>query len=285
MITIFTIPKAFKGKTGLIQRNSIQSWLKLGSFIDIYLLGDDEGVRETASEFNVYHIPYICRNQYGTPFISSAFEAMKCRVTKGYLCYINTDIILLSDFIESINKIYYQSFLVTGRRWNLGIEKAVDFRNKGWENELKFRIKNEGKLEIPHAMDYFIFPRSVEIKLLPFTVGRPFWDNWFIYTMWRKGIPIIDATKAITAIHQNHDYKHIPRRIGEKYLGPEAYKNKSYLETKDIKYFCSLDATYILTKNGIKRAMTLEHMHRKAVRIIKRYRFMNHYLTKLYNKK
>ena len=38
-----------------------------------------------------------------------------------------------------------------------------------------------------------------------FAIGRWGWDNWLIWNMRRKGIPIIDGTNMIDVIHQNHE--------------------------------------------------------------------------------
>jgi hypothetical protein len=112
-------------------------------------------------------------------------------------------------------------------------------------------------------MDYFVFPRNCAITLPPFAVGSPFWDNWFVYTMWRKGIPIIDATKTITAVHQNHDYAHVLHGKDHRYKGPEAKLNKSLLDDRIAKEFSCLDSTHILTSKGVKKVYTLKHIRRK----------------------
>jgi hypothetical protein len=46
MLTIFAIPKPFRGHIGVIQRNAICSWLELRQACEIILLGDDEGTAE-----------------------------------------------------------------------------------------------------------------------------------------------------------------------------------------------------------------------------------------------
>jgi hypothetical protein len=58
------------------------------------------------------------------------------------------------------------------------------------------------------AMDYFIFPKNFAWELPDFAIGRNAWDSWFPYQARRKGIPVIDGSPVITAIHQNHDYAH-----------------------------------------------------------------------------
>ena len=75
MMTIFSIPKPFKGHINTIQRNAIQSWLQLYPKCEVILFGDDEGVAETAVEFGILHIPEIEKTELGTPLLSSAFDS------------------------------------------------------------------------------------------------------------------------------------------------------------------------------------------------------------------
>ena len=56
MLTLFAIPKAFRGEFNQIQRNAITSWTLLEPKPEIILLGDDEGTAEVAKEFGVRHV-------------------------------------------------------------------------------------------------------------------------------------------------------------------------------------------------------------------------------------
>jgi len=105
MITLFTIPKAFKGHTALVQRNAIRSWTQLSPRPEIILFGTDEGTEDAAREFGVRHVAEVGRNELGTPLVSSLFESGERLSTTATLCYINADIILLGDFISAVNRI------------------------------------------------------------------------------------------------------------------------------------------------------------------------------------
>jgi hypothetical protein len=43
-----------------------------------------------------------------------------------------------------------------------------------------------------------------------FAVGRAGWDNWMIYHARQQGYAVVDGTPSIIAIHQDHDYSHLP---------------------------------------------------------------------------
>ncbi|MBU3934966.1 glycosyltransferase family 2 protein [Patescibacteria group bacterium] len=256
MITIFTIPKPFRGNINIIQRNAIQSWLKLSPKCEVILFGNDEGVGEAAKEFGILHIAEIEKSELGTPLLSSAINLAQKLARNEILLYLNADIILTSDLIPAIHKVKSPNFLISGQRWDIGINKEIDFDNPNWEDKLKEKIKKTGKLHEPTGMDYCLFPRHLpEILQMPaFAVGRPGWDNWLIYRVRFLKIPMIDATKVITVIHQNHDYSH--SKYGNlkkgKVIGPETQKNLKL--AGGFFYMCSLrDADWVLTNDGLKR--------------------------------
>jgi len=59
VLTLFTIPKAFNGHIAVIQRNAIQSWMRLHPEIEIILFGADEGTAEAAREFGLRYEPEL----------------------------------------------------------------------------------------------------------------------------------------------------------------------------------------------------------------------------------
>jgi hypothetical protein len=73
-LTIFAIPKAFRGHIAVIQRNAIASWTRMNPRPEVILFGTDEGTAEVAAEFGVRHVPTVQRNQWGTPLVSDLFS-------------------------------------------------------------------------------------------------------------------------------------------------------------------------------------------------------------------
>ena len=251
MLTIFTIPKPFTEQhINTIQRNVIQSWLKL-SGCEVILVGNDKGAQKTAQEFKIKHIPEVKRNEFGTPLLNSAFALVKKHSKNNLFCYINADIILLPNFSESIKILPEKNFLAVGRRTDLDISKEIDFENNDWQNNLNEKIKNNG---IPHSfagIDYFIFNRDSFNNLPPFAVGRIGWDNWMILEARRRKMKTIDTTATITAIHQNHDYPSFNKGKKRK-TNPEAKKNASFVKNKIYAYTIE-DCNWKLTKNGLTK--------------------------------
>src|SRR5271167_1840918 len=98
MITFFTTPKPFVGHIGVIQRNAIESWKRVHPTAEVLLFGDEQGAADTARELGIRHIPEVKRNAHGTKFLSPIFDGAQDLARHNLLCYINCDIILLSDF-------------------------------------------------------------------------------------------------------------------------------------------------------------------------------------------
>lgn len=263
MLTIFSIPKPFRGHVGIIQRNAIHSWFLLHPKCEIVLCGDELGSEETASQFGAKFIPHVDRNEHGTPFLNSAFDQVKQIASHPLLCYANADIILLSDLLRVVQRIRFQRFLVVGQRWDLGLAIPWDFQQPNWEDRLRTYVARRGARHPPSGGDYFVFPRdSVIAKFPPFVVGRPGWDNWFIYRARKLGIPVVDVTRVVTAIHQNHDYTHVPNQGGEMWEGVEADRNRKLMGTRD-HFFTLLDATHVIKSQAPRPALAYRYMRRR----------------------
>ena len=250
MITLFTTPKPFRGHIATIQRNAIQSWLRLRPPCEILVLGDDEGTADVAAEFGLRHIPAIARNEYGTPLLDSIFESAQASASYPLLAYLNADIILLSDFVSAAQRIPFRRFVMVGRRWDLDLNRALDFSHPGWEADLRAHLAERGVLHGIKGMDYFVFPAGLWGSIPSFAIGRPAWDNWMIYRAYTLGIAVVDATSAITAVHQTHDYAHVPAGTGQTWEGPEARRNRAL--AGNLKYNFNLaDANWRLDRRWL----------------------------------
>src|SRR4051794_33218458 len=122
LVTLFAIPKPFRGLAAIQQRNALASWTGLGRAADVILCGDDEGVAEAAEAAGVRHLPTIARNAWGTPLVNAAFDQVSQLARTPLLCYLNADIILLSDFVATLRRIRLASFLLCGQRWDLNLD-------------------------------------------------------------------------------------------------------------------------------------------------------------------
>jgi len=265
-LTIFTIPKPFRGHSGVIQRNAIESWRRLPGRPQVVICGDEPGACEIAAEFNLTHVRNVARNEYRTPFLHSTLEHVRRIATGDLLCYVNADIILMDDFATALESISFERFMMVGRRWDFDLNEPWDFDSPDWQQRLRECVRLKGQQHSAWGIDYFVFPRTGVIdRMPPFVVGRPGWDNWMIFHARKMRVPVIDASACVQAVHQNHDYQHVPMRTGERWVGPEAERQVQLLfELMDgnTMRFAIVDATHVSTANGLARAMGLRELRR-----------------------
>jgi hypothetical protein len=263
VLTIFTVPKPFEGHIGVIQRNAVRSWRALRPACQVILCGDERGTKEAAASLGADCIPDIERNSFGTPLLSSVFAAVESRAEHPLLCYVNTDILLLSDFVDAARKVAAakRRFLMVGQRWDLDVAEPLDFEG-GWEARLRGLVESAGTLHPPSGSDYFVFPRGALGPLPPFAVGRPGWDNWMIYRARSLKWPVVDATEVARIVHQNHAYGHVKQGTGDAWEGPEADRNLELIGAGE-RIFTLADVTHRLTPGGLKRALSPAHLKRR----------------------
>jgi len=279
MLTIFSCPKPFRGHVSITQKNAIRSWLLLDPRPDVILLGNDEGVAETARELGARHIPDVECNEFGTPLLSSIFAKAEEASSSRLMCYVNADIIFMQDFVEGIKRVVAErpKALMVGRRWNVDIKELMEFGPE-WQKSLASLVAREGKLYPYFAIDYFVFPRGGLGKLPPFAIGRPAWDNWVIYRACTSGMAVVDMTKSVMVVHENHDYSHHPQGWKGAMHGEESKRNIGYAgEVAHV--YSLLDAPYRLTRKGVARRkmpplFTPFYIYKNFVVLSETYRFL-----------
>jgi len=256
----------------MIQRNAIRSWIRLRPTCDIVLLGDEEGTAEIAREFGLHHISFVARNQYGTPLLNSIFEQAQAVSKHRLLAYVNADIILFNDFLSSARRIPFRRFLMVGQRWDLRLEEPLNFSDPAWERKLRDRVRSEGNLLNRSGIDYFVFKAGLWNEIPPFAVGRTAWDTWLIHGARARGAAVVDATAAVTIVHQNHDYSHIADNVtgtaAMAWHGPEAVRNVNLAGGDTSRFFNMDDAIWELPERGFLRpVLSVERLKRHSRRL------------------
>ena len=174
MLTIFATPKPFRGHIAVIQRNAIRSWMLLRPACEIILMGNDEGTADIAGELGLRYVPDVARTTFGTPLVSDLFNQAQQLSGNNLFCYVNSDIILMSDFMQALQRVvdHKSRFLVVGHRWNFDIKEVLEF-TLDWEEKLRSQVKKFAALAGANAIDFFVFPRDVLGEIPPFAIGRP----------------------------------------------------------------------------------------------------------------
>ncbi len=254
MITFFTTPKPFRGHIGVIQRNAIESWKRVHPDAEVLLFGDEEGAAETSAELGILHVPDVKRNPHGTKYLSPIFDGAQDLARHNFLCYINCDIILLSDFRTAAGRVQSLGgkFLMAGRRWDTDVTAPVDFDAPDWETTLRHVALQANHQRPPQWIDYFAFSKGLYYKNTPpFVIGRPGWDNWLVWHARDSGARVVDASAVVQAVHQNHDYAYHPDGEAGVWQGAEAQENYALLEGG--RCFATMEnATHRLLSNGMR---------------------------------
>ena len=254
MLTIFSTPKPFRGHIDLIQRNAIRSWTLLGPEVEVILIGDDFGAQEVAREFGLRHEPNVRRNEQGTKYLASVFDSAQEVARHRTLCYLNCDIVLMSDFGKAVERVTtkYERVLMVGRRWDTNVTGPLDFASRDWEERLRTFASRNGKPRPPEWIDYFVFSRGLYGNIPPFVIGRPGWDPWLVWRARESGAAVVDASAVVMAVHQNHDYSYHPDGDKGVWHGEEAQRNYKLLSGG--RCFATIEnATHRLTPDGFKR--------------------------------
>jgi hypothetical protein len=225
-ITILAVPKAFRGHIGVIQRNAIASWTHLKPLPDIRLCGTEDGMAECAAEFGVRHESEVARNEFGTPMLDGLLARARQFAQTPLLCYVNSDIILLQEFLDAMTAILqkFPQFLAVAHRLNIDLDEPIDFARDG-EAKLRREILPKGAPGNPTAIDLFVFPPNTYTNVPPLVLGRAWFDQWLIKDARSRKIPVVDVTRVARAIHQNHEYLHIAGGQQGAYWGEEARRN------------------------------------------------------------
>jgi len=271
MLTIFSCPKAFKGHIGIIQRNAIQSWTLLRPKPEIILIGDEEGTAEICREFGLRHLPGIERNERGIPLVNAIFREGVASASNRYVCYVNADILLLNCFLEAVSRaiklMAKDVFLIIGRRWDLELGEPLNFKDTHWDSKLRIHVRSYEKLGLPTGIDYFFFPKGLWKNIPPFTLGRCHWDNWLVYDISSRRIPVIDITAVTTVIHQKHDYSHIPGNTEGLKKGIDMRRNWELQGRHYHRIFNIWDSSYLLLSKDLKRSGRLRRLSAHSMRI------------------
>jgi hypothetical protein len=261
-LTLFASPKPLDGgHFELIQRNAVSSWQRLPGRPEIILFGDASTER-LAADLGVRSAEVLL-TESGAPRLDDLFPAAERLASGDVLAYVNADIVLLSDFVRAVERVARarSRFLVVGRRTDLDLRTPIDFSD-GWEPRLRGQAVQDGVLQWQRAIDYFVFSRGLWGELPPLAAGRASFDNWLLGRALELGVPLVDATPVVLAVHQNHDYSHVAGGRAAVYSGREAdrnmelaggYANLTYVH----------DATHVLTRRLLAPALAPRYLRQR----------------------
>ena len=255
MLTLFSTCKPFHGHNGVIQRNALKSWTLLHPDVEIILFGDDEGAAGVARELGIRHELHTEKNEFGLKRLDYMFSRAQAISKHNLLCYINCDIILTADFYCALERVKaaHREFLMVGRRWDTDIVEPIDFSAPDWAAEVRRRAVTGNRQRDAWYIDYFSFSRDLfGSDMPPLVVGRVYWDNWLIWKALDSKKAVVDASGAVIAIHQNHEYQYHPQ--GKEGVWGDEQAQRNFALAGGFAHLRNIDsATFRLTATGIDR--------------------------------
>ena len=235
-ITIGTCPKEFNEEFKLIQENSISSWRKITD--NIVLMGKESKEYAKDNNLNWKYISY--KNEI--PLINSAFYVLQLSCKTNYFMFINTDIILiervdLNQILDDIKSKIGKNFIGIGDRIEVYYKERYD------KSSLLNKVEKSGVNSGIYAIDYFIFPKDLSFDFPKLYMGRPGWDNFVIEYFKKNKIPIVDFSKVLLAVHQDHSFTSKGGFL-KAWNGEEAENNRSNLRDNKIYSLNDVDFIY-----------------------------------------
>jgi hypothetical protein len=228
MLTLFTTAKPFIGHSAIIQRNALKSWTLLHPNVEIILFGDDAGAADTARELRLRYEPYVARSEQGSKRLDYMFSTARALARNDILCYVNCDIILMDDFLRALKRVREKhiQFLMVGRRWDIEMPEPLDFLQASWRSRLQGVALMRGVQRSEDWIDYFAFSKGLYgSSVPPLVVGRAHWDQWLMWKALESEAVVVDASREVIAVHQNHDYSYHPKGRAGVWHGIEADTN------------------------------------------------------------
>lgn len=266
-LTLVALPKPFEREFEAIQWNAIQSWVRLYPRPTLVLVGDEPGTAEIAAEVGALHVRHVERSRFGTPLVSDIFRRAEDVGQTPWVAYVNADIVLLNDFSASLEQIRRRRdrFLMVGRRWDLEVLRRLTFA-PGWDRELREEALARGRPHAVTGIDYFVYPHQLWGEIPDFALGRFAWDNWLLWRALDLHVPVVDASAAVLAIHQDHS-------VGDVDGGDNERRDQERLSNIALAggvaaYYTLDDSSHVLTETGrLMPAWSIRHLRRRRTRL------------------
>jgi hypothetical protein len=252
MLTFFTTAKPFRDHSGIIQRNALQSWKLLHPDVEVILFGNDEGSAQVCAELGIRHEPHVDRNEFGLKYLNYMFERTQNVARHKYLCYSNCDIALMEDFWSAFERAiaWRARLLMVGRRWDTTLNEPIDFSCHNWQKIVRQLALTTGHRQKPECVDFFVFSKDLYDSVPPLVVGRSYWDHWLVAKALDRGAAVLDVSRVVVAVHQNHSYGYHPGGKLGTHTDPLALRNLAL--AGGLHRLCTIeDATHLLTLGGI----------------------------------
>lgn len=235
--------KKFRPPYNRIQHSALYSWR--ANNIETFTPENEIGIRDACQGYsNVKLIPDVKRarelgfsNQ--SPIIRDMITKALPLINTPMIALINSDIIILPNFSERIEKIvkkYGFNIYLVGTRFDIKLTTLVNS-----EESYKQVIGEDRKMyDVCTSADLFITSKFIWRKIIhempEFILGRYGWDNWLHMIAEIRGFRKYNCTEALTTLHCEHDHKHIvlQEKIPKQAAPSSQYNLNLWQKAKDV---------------------------------------------------
>ncbi|MGB7283456.1 MAG: hypothetical protein WBE13_14420 [Candidatus Acidiferrum sp.] len=277
MITIFTTGKPFRGHDGIIQHNALKSWKLLDPNVQVILFGDEEGAAETCAQLGLRHEPHVERHESGVKRLDYMFARARKISPHSHLCFSNCDIVLMQDFWKAVQiaRSWKNEFLLVGQRWDTDVTEPLEFDSPDWAERLRQFALTSGFQQTQYWIDFFLFSRGLYAHMPPLLVGHCYWDNWMVWDALSEGAAVLDATRSVLAVHQNHGYSPAFGRV--KGLATDALSQRNLQLIGGVKHARTIRAaTHRIRKDGRVARNLRRHVPHMPIWLLPARRFLTY---------
>ncbi|XP_069110825.1 uncharacterized protein [Argopecten irradians] len=209
-LTMFTTFPFVKNKFQ-INMNTLKNWKHIHHSPQLILYTDDPKIASAKidSDWSVQNV--TTEDVTKVPALRTLFlESFKRSKTHLYL-YANADILFdlylievlssIAEFLKT-NDFQRKPVLIVGQRTNVNLSRIDSQGPDAWKKILRQSYTVYTRFQ-KNAIDYFITNEAFPWNEVPeLVIGRVGYDNWIIAYARFRGFVTIDASSAISAIHQ-----------------------------------------------------------------------------------
>ena len=254
-ICFVACPKKFVVPWADLQVRALRSWKQIDVDSEVCIVAPRADVESLPEGLADYAVVAKENSLSKLPMFADVMEVAYRESDADVFCYLNSDIILPSNFGTIDFAQLDRKFLIIGSRWDMS-EDAPYPDSLDPENIYEYLcegIKSHSvTLHLPTGIDYFLFKRGTFEGIKPLVVGRGGYDAALLAFCLRSGIQLVDATEIFPVLHQFHDYSHISGAKKRVMQGEDATYNR---ETHDIVHSgpIILDATFMMRDGKLIR--------------------------------
>jgi hypothetical protein len=225
VLTLFSSTKPFQGPVSSLQRRALRSWRAVHPAVDLIVFGNGgQAEQEAITGVGARLVTEYERSASGAPSFRAMSAHARAHGRFDFQVYVNGDILLDHTLATAMAAAAGSlgAFLLIGERLDLAEGACLELEEAGWLARAE-ALSLTGRLSAhgPTAMDFFGFQRGLWDEAVDVSMGRAGCDQALLQHCLSRRVPVIDASLAVVALHQSHDYSHVPGGAAQVFAGED----------------------------------------------------------------